>query len=103
MNKTINGLFVGTRFGVLCLAALGIIASVVLFFLNLGIGFSSAVLCIAALALCIALVSLLIPKAMTKKRGIIATACLIAAFAIVAVTYYSNGGFPHMNLLFTAI
>lgn len=100
MEKTIRGLFIGTKYGVLGLSALGIAGSVILFFMNVGIGMASAALCLAVLALCIGLVLILIPKEMTRRELIISVACLIIAFAITGIIYYSNGGFPHMNLLF---
>lgn len=100
MEKTINGLFIGTKYGVLGLSSVGILGSIILFFANMAIGMSSAILCIAALALCIALVIILMPKKMTIKESVIAVACLVVAFAITGIVYYSNGGFPHMNLLF---
>lgn len=103
MFKTIDGLFIGIRFGVLGLAALGIAGSVILFFANISLGLLSALLCVAAFALCAALVLLLMPGQMTKKRAAAAAVGLVLAFAIAGITYYTNGGFPQMNLLFTAI
>lgn len=101
MFKTIDGLFTGTRFGVLGLAALGIAGSVILFFANIGLGILPALLCVAAFALCAALVLLLMPGKMTKKRAVAAAVGLVLAFAIAGITYYTNGGFPQMNLLFS--
>ena len=103
IKKTIDGLFIGTRYGVFAMSALGVIGSIILFFVNIELGFSSAILCIAALALCIALFLILMPKKIRKRKAVVAGICLLLAFTITGITYFTNGGFPHMNLIFISI
>ena len=64
---------IGTKYLAWAIGLIGIVDSVILFFANLSMGFASAMLFIAALLLSV---------------------------AIMGITYFANGGFPALNLLF---
>lgn len=105
--KVIDGLFVGTRYGVWLLGVLGIIGSVILAVANVGAGISAMLVCVGALLLSIAVALLLMPQNLTKNRlegrnpYLIGTIALIAAMIVVGGVYFTNGGFPDLNLIFT--
>lgn len=103
--KTIDGLFVGTRYGVWVLGILGIVGSVILILVNFTLGFPSTLLCVGALCLSITVATALFPKQLIKgslleKRFILATITGVIAIAIVGIVYFTNGGFPELNLIF---
>ena len=104
--KTIDGLLVGTKYLAWAIGLIGIVGSVILFFANLSMGFASAMVFIAALLLSIAVTLLLLPKQLAKgklgsnKRFVIGAVALILAVAVIGITYFANGGFPALNLLF---
>lgn len=105
LTKTIDGLFIGTRYGVWALGVLGIIGSIVLTFVNFSMGIPSALTCVGALFLSIAVALALLPKQLVKgelleKRFMIVAVASILAIAIVGIIYFTNGGFPELNLLF---
>ncbi|MCH4168882.1 MAG: hypothetical protein LKF42_06500 [Streptococcaceae bacterium] len=104
--KVIDGLFIGTRYGVWGISLLGIIASIILIFFNIGMGLGAAMVFIAALVLSVGLTMLLLPASFIKgklagnKRYIAGSVFMVLAFVIMGITYFSNGGFPDVNLLF---
>ena len=104
--ETIDGLLVGTRYLAWGIGVIGIAVSVVLFFVNLSLGFASAMVFVAELLLSIAVMLLLLPERLAKgklagnKRLVIGAAALVLAAAIMGITYLVSGGFPAMNLLF---
>lgn len=108
--KTIDGLFIATRYVVWVLGLLGIIGSVILAFANFSLGFYSVLAFIAAFFLSIAVALLLMPGALAKKylisegfqskRLVISVIAMIIAVALIGFVYFINGGFPDMNLLF---
>ena len=104
--KTIDGLLVGARYLAWGIGAVGIVASVVLFFANVSLGFASATVFVAALLLAVAVALLLWPKQLAKGplegRGkyVVGSVALAVAVLVAAVVYFVNGGFPELNLLF---
>ncbi|MGM9602713.1 MAG: hypothetical protein ACI3W5_14165 [Faecousia sp.] len=104
--ESIDGLLVGTKYLAWAIGLVGIVGSVILFFANLSMGFASAMVFIAALLLSVAVTLLLLPKKLAKgklasnKRIVIGSVALALAVAIMGITYFSNGGFPALNLLF---
>lgn len=101
-----DGLLSGTRYLAWGIAVLGIIGSVVLFFANLSLGFASAAVFLASFFLAIGVVLLLMPKQLAKgklegtKKYIIGAVALIIALVIMGIVWFSNGGFPAINLIF---
>ncbi|MGN0313762.1 MAG: hypothetical protein ACI4EG_03105 [Fusicatenibacter sp.] len=61
MFESIDGLLAGTKYLVWAIGLVGIVGSVILFFVNLSLGFSSAMFFFATLLLSIAVVLLLLP------------------------------------------
>lgn len=106
LDKTINSLFIGTRYLVWGMAILGIFASLALFVVNIPLGFLSATVFIATFALAIALSLLLAPQMLVNSwltitsRLTIGLPSLLVALAVMGMIYYANGGFPALNLLF---
>lgn len=103
---TTDGLLVGTRYLAWGIALLGIIGSIILFFANISLGFPSAAVFLAAFFLAIGVVLLLIPKQLAKaklegnKKYVIGAVCLVIALVIMGIVWFSNGGFPSINLIF---
>lgn len=104
---TIDGLFIGTRYLSWGIALVGIVGSIVLFFVNLSLGISSAMVFVAAFLLAVGVTLLLLPKAFAKgllsnakMRYIVGGAALLLATVIMGITYFVSGGFPELNLLF---
>ena len=104
--ECIDGLLVGTKYLAWAIALVGILGSAVLFVVNLSFGFGSAVVFLASFLLSVGVTLLLLPKKLAKgklegnKKHIIgAVACILAA-AIMGIVYFTNGGFPELNLLF---
>lgn len=103
---SIDGLLAGTRYLAWGIALLGIVGSVVLFFANLSLGLGSAAVFLATFFLAIGVTLLLLPKPLSKgklegikKYGIGAVAVVIALIVMGAV-WFTNGGFPAVNLIF---
>lgn len=110
LTKTIDGLFIGTRYLVWVLGILGIVGSVILAAANISLGMSSVFVFIGTLLLSITLSLLLMPDALVKqkilpealmsKRFVISAVSAVLAAAVVGIIYFTNGGFPSLNLLF---
>lgn len=104
--KTIDGLLAGTKHLVWGIAVVGIIGSIILFFTNISLGFTSAAVFCATLLLSIGVTLLLLPQVLAKKmpegreRYIIGTAAVVIAAAVMGIIYLSAGGFPAVNLIF---
>ena len=104
--KCINGLLKGTKYLAWGIGVVGIIISVVLFFANIPLGFASAAVFIATFFLAIAVSLLLLPGKLAKGilsgkfRYILGSVALVIALVVIAVVYFSNGGFPELDLLF---
>lgn len=104
--ESIDGLFIGTRYLVWALALLGIIGSVILFFVNIPLGLASAMVFLASFLLSIGVVLLLIPKKLVKgklegsKKYAVGGAAIVIAVAVMGIVWFSNGGFPALNLIF---
>ena len=104
--KLIDGLLIGTKYLAWGIGVAGIIGSIVLFFANISLGFASAAVFIAALFLSIAVTLLLWPKQIAKGifagkvKYIIGAIAFVIAVVVIAIVYFSNGGFPALNLLF---
>lgn len=104
--ESIDGLLVGTKYLAWAIALVGILGSVVLFIANLSLGFGSAVVFIASFLLAVGVTLLLLPKKLEKgklegktKNIVGAVACVLAA-VIMGIVYFTNGGFPELNLIF---
>lgn len=105
----IDGLLVGTKYLAWAIALVGIFGSVVLFVANLSLGLGSAVVFIASFLLSVSVTVALFPEKLatgkleklagSKKYVVGVVLCVIAA-AIMGIVYFSNGGFPELNLLF---
>lgn len=105
IDKTISYLFTGTRYLVWGMALIGIIGSVILFWVNLPLGLLSATTFVASLALAISLSLLLAPRLLTPwlsitNRLTIGLPAFLIALAVMGMIYYAHGGFPTLNLLF---
>lgn len=104
--KIIDGLFIGTRYGVLGMSILGVLASIVLFFVNITMGFSASMVFVATLALSLSLILFLVPSSVmkgkytNKRRYIVGGILSVLALGIMGFTYLSIGGFPELNLIF---
>lgn len=104
--KTIDGLLHGTKYLAWAIGLVGIVGSVILFFCNLSLGLPSAMVFVAAFLLSIAVTLLLLPEKLAKgplviaKRTTVSVVALVAAVAVMGITYFSCGGFPPLNLLF---
>ncbi|MGX7197315.1 hypothetical protein [Enterococcus olivae] len=104
--KIIDGLFIGTRYGVLGMSILGVLASIVLFFVNISMGFSALMVFVATLALSLSLIVFLVPSSVmkgkytNKRRYIVGGILSVLALGIMGFTYLSTGGFPELNLIF---
>lgn len=103
---SIDGLLKGTRYLAWGIALLGIVGSVILFFANISLGMTSAAIFLATFFLAIGVTLLLLPKQLAKgilegnKKYLIGTVALIVAFVVAGIVWFSNGGFPEVNLLF---
>lgn len=104
--KIIDGLFIGTRYGVLGMSILGVLASIVLFFVNISMGFSALIVFVATLALSLSLILILAPSSIVKgkytnkRRYVVGGILSVLALGIMGFTYLSTGGFPELNLIF---
>lgn len=104
--KTIDGLFVGTRYGAWGLGVLGIVGSIILVLANFTNGLASMMLFVAALSLSLGVSLILLPKWFIKgdllqsKRFIIGGVAITIAAIVAGAIYFINGGFPPINLLF---
>lgn len=103
---TTDGLLAGTRYLAWGIALLGILGSIILLFVNIPLGIPSAAVFLATFFLAIGVVLLLMPKQLAKdkmegkKKYIIGAVALIIAVAIMGIVWFSNGGFPAVNLIF---
>lgn len=103
---TIDGLLVGTKYLAWGIALVGIIGSAILFFANLSMGLGAAMVFVAAFLLSVGVTLLLLPKKIAKgklesnKRFAVGGVAVVLAVIVMGITYYANGGFPTMNLLF---
>ncbi len=105
LTKTIDGLFIGTRYGVWVLAILGIPLSIVLAISNLSSGIPSIIMCVAILLLSSSVALALLPQQLAthkilEKRYYISIVACVIAIAITGIIYFSNAGFPELNLIF---
>lgn len=105
--ESIDGLLVGTKYLAWIIALICIPMTAVLFFVNLSLGLPSAMVFVAAFLLAVGVTLLLLPEkfakgklADQKKRNTIGGVSLVIAVAIMGITYFVNGGFPELNLLF---
>lgn len=105
--ETIDGLLTGTKYLAWVIALVGMVGSVILFFVNLSLGFASAMVFAAALLLSIAVTLMLLPEKFAKgkladqrKRMSVGCVLLVLAAAVMGVIYFSCGGFPALNLIF---
>lgn len=107
--ESIDGLLVGTKYLVWAIALVGILGSVVLFAANLSLGFGSAVVFIASFLLSVGVTLLLFPEQLLKgkleklagnKRNVVGIVACVLAAAIMGIVYFTNGGFPELNLIF---
>lgn len=108
LEKTINGLFVFTRYLVWALGVLGIVGSAILAVCNFIMGLSAVLLFVSTFLLSVAVTLLLMPEALInklpvsliEKRFVISGVALVIATVITGVVYFTQGGFPELNLIF---
>ena len=103
--ESIDGLLVATKYLAWAIALVGILGSVVLFVANLSLGFGSAVVFIASFLLSVGVTLLLLPKKFEKgklegKKNVVGIVACVLASVIMGIVYFTNGGFPELNLLF---
>lgn len=104
--ESIDGLLVGTKYLAWAIALVGILGSVVLFVANLSLGFGSAVVFIASFLLAVGVTLLLLPEKLAKgklegnKKNIVGVVACVLAAVIMGIVYFTNGGFPELNLIF---
>ena len=104
--KTIDGLLVGTRSLAWGLSLAVIAGSIVLLFANVGLGLGAAAVFIATLFLAIGLTLLLLPRQLAKgplegnKKYAAGAISAVIALAVIGLVYWTNGGFPAVNLIF---
>ena len=103
----IGGLLASTKYLAWAIAMVGIVGSVILFFVNLPLGIASAMVFAAALLLSVAVTVMLLPEKLAKgkladqrKRMVVGGVLLVLATIIMGITYFACGGFPVLNLLF---
>ena len=109
--EVIDYLFIFTGYLVWAMGLFGLVGSVVLALFNISMGLPAVLLCVAAFLLSVAVVLLLIPEKFNKKlptklfekRYVIAIITLVVATAMTGIVYFTNGGFPALNLIFMTI
>lgn len=107
----IDYLFVFIRYLCFGMGAVGIVGSVILALCNMSMGMNAVLLFVAAFLLSIALTLLLMPSKMVEKlpsglmdkRWTISIVALVVATALTGIIYFTNGGFPTLNLIFMTI
>lgn len=110
LEKTIDGLLVGALYLAWGIGVVGLVGSVMLAIANFSMGLPAVMLFVATFLLSIAVSVALMPKAiadknflpkvLTEKKTVIAVVTLILAVVIAGIVYFSNGGFPALNLIF---
>lgn len=106
ISKTIDGIFIATRYGVFGLSVLGILMSFILILFNMNSGLGAIMTLIATLAISSSAALLLAPESLLNdrisvaRRYAIAGVLAVIALIIMGVTYFLMGGFPDLNLLF---
>lgn len=99
-------MLIGTKYLAWAIALVGILGSVVLFVANLSLGFGSAVVFLASFFLAVGVTLLLLPQKIAKgklegnKKNIVGAVLCVLAAAIMGIVYFTNGGFPELNLIF---
>lgn len=104
--ECIDGLLVGTKYLAWAISFVGIVGSIVLFFANLSIGYASAAVFIASFFLSVGVTLVLLPKMFAKgklesdMKYVVGIVSIVVAAAVMGAIYFSNGGFPELNLIF---
>ena len=104
--QCIDGLLVGTRYLTWAIGIAGVIASVFLIAANLPVGISSAVVFAASLLLAVGVSLVLLPGRLAvgflngRLRYIVGAMALLAAVVIMGIVWFTNNGFPTVNLIF---
>lgn len=104
--KVIDGLFIGTRYGVWLLSLIGIPVALILAFVNMSLGMVSALVFVAALFGSLGVMLILLPKQFVskskffEKRFAAGSATLVIALIMIGTIYFTQSGFPEINLLF---
>lgn len=104
--EVIDYLLIGIRYGSWVLGVIGIIGSVILGFANVSLGFGAVLIFVATLLLSITLTLLLAPSKLAAKyisnnrKFIVSGIAFVAALVITGIVYWTNGGFPELNLIF---
>lgn len=102
----IDGLLVGTKYLTWGIALAGIFGSVILLFANLSMGSGAVMVFVAAFLLSVGVTLLLMPKQLAKgklesnRRFAAGGVAVSLAVIVMGITYFANGGFPALNLLF---
>lgn len=89
IGNVIDGIFKCTRYGVWEIAVLGILASALMIFVNIGLGFGSVMISVALLLVSIAVTMLLMPKAIFKNLQIIMYNFINSQNKFNDLTYYN--------------
>ena len=109
LGKTIDYLLIGTRYLCWGLGVLGLVGSIVLMAANLSLGIHSTATFAAAFLLSVGVTLLLLPKQLAKgaldgkMKYKIGAVALVLATAVMGIVYFSNGGFPTLNLIFLTV
>lgn len=111
LSDIINGLFIGLRYLVWAMGVIGIPLSIILLVVNIGGGIGAIGLIVAALLLSIALTLMLMPNSLVEKlpeglqekRFLVGIIAVIVAAVFAGIVYFTVGGFPSLNLLFTQV
>lgn len=104
--KSIDGLLMGTKYLAWAIGLIGIVGSVILFFVNIPLGLEAAAVFIASFFLSIAVTLLLLPARLAKgrlegiKRYLIGATSCILALVIMFSVWNISGGFPVLNMIF---
>ncbi|WP_125143370.1 hypothetical protein [Clostridium transplantifaecale] len=104
--ESIDWLLIGTKYLSWSIGLIGIIGSVILFFVNIPLGIGSAMVFAATFFLAISVTLLLLPSRFAKgrlegnKRYITGAITFVIALVIMFAVWNVSGGFPNLNLIF---
>ena len=96
----------GTRYLAWAIGIAGVIASVFLIAANLPLGISSAVVFAASLLLAVGVSLVLLPGQLAvgflngRWRYIVGAIALLAAVVVMGIVWFTNNGFPPVDLVF---
>lgn len=111
LSNVINGLFIGIRYLVWAMGVIGIPVSIILLIANIAGGIGAIGIMLALLLLSVAITLMLMPSSLVEKlpegiqekRFLVGAVAVIIAAALAGIAYFTNGGFPSLNLLFMKV